>query len=539
VKISTRLTIALVIASLAPILLLGLWNLQVLRTALDDMGEEMIGNRAQAVADQIEMYLAAHPDVDLSDTESLQANEELAAIAVQRTGERDYTAVFDDQAITHFHARPEVVGMDLSDLAERLPEFWQVLSASLDGTPSSGYYKWEEDDRFYDKFMSIVAVEGTPLRVAATTYVSEFRRPVNRIYAQLLGSVLLVIALSIVVALLLGRQFSRPILHLVEAAGQIADGDLGVQPPISSPGELGLLATAFEGMTESLSSLIRQVRKMSLNVGGAAGEVVMTQRQHASGAEEQAAAVANASAAVQELATSSAQIATSAEQVVAAAGQTQSNAEQGAQAMSDAADRLERIAISNKASMVQVEELGDLAQQIGGVMDLIDDIAAQTKLIAFNASIEAAAAGEAGQRFAVVASQVRRLADRVAQSTSQIRARVEEIQTATRELIGASGQEQREIEAGLAVGKSMNSLLNQILTSAKETSLAVRQISQSTQEQQDATRQLHAELEPLTAGAQAIATGSRQTVEVMEDLVARAQELEEAVRCFQLPGSTE
>lgn len=561
-KISTRLTITLLVAALVPLILLGVWSLLTLRhasdlaleeskAALTERGEMMIRQRAEAVAREIALYLDLHPEMDPADGAAMEADAALAAIAVQRTGEKDYTAVFDRQAVTHFHSNPQVVGMDMSTLAESLPDFWAIMLASLDGEPAHGYYQWEDADGVIrPKFMSIVPVEGTSLRVAATTYVDEFHQPLVHIedrldsirggvYAQLVGALLVVGLAAAGGSLLFSRQICRPIHQLVDTTGQIARGDLSVNPPESRAAELGLLAESFKEMTGSLSALIRQVRAMSLNVGRAAGQVVSTQRHHAANAEDQAAAVAGASSAAQELASSSAEIAATGQAMVDIAGQTQASAQQGVQAMDDMIRRLRQIATSNQAAADQVHQLLGLAEQIGGVMQLIEDVAAQTKLIAFNASIEAAAAGGAGRRFAVVAAQVRRLADRVAQSTDQIRASVEQMQDMTQSLTAAATREQAEIEAGLDAGEGAARMLEQILSSAEQTTLAVHQISQGTQEQQTATEALRAELEPVTAGAQAIAGGSKQTVAVMEDLVAQAQELEQLTRRFKLPETRE
>ncbi|MEJ2207760.1 MAG: methyl-accepting chemotaxis protein [Anaerolineae bacterium] len=534
-KISTRLTIALLVAALVPVILLGAWSVLTLRHAGDlaleeskatlaEAGEEMIHQRARGVAHEIALYLNAHPELDPTDGAALEADTTLAAIAVQRSGARDYTAVFDDRGVTHFHSNPQVVGMDMSTKAESLPDFWRILSASLEGEASWGYYPWEDADKVIrDKFMYIVPVEGTPLRVAATTYVEEFERPLARIeerlngiwggvYAQLAGALLVVSLAAVGGSLLFSRQICRPIQQLVDTTGQIASGDLTVQPPRTRAAEMALLANSFGEMTTNLSALIRQVRAMSVSVGGAAGEVVTTQRHHAGNAEEQAAAVNSASSAVQELASSSAEIAATGQAMIDVAGQTQANAQQGVESMKEAARRLERIAASNQAAATQVHELAGLAEQIGGVMDLIEEVAAQTKLIAFNASIEAASAGAAGRRFAVVAAQVRRLADRVAQSTDQIRT---------------------------SVGEDLAQRLERILSSAEQTTLAVHQISLGTHEQQEATEHLQSELEPVTVGAQAIAMGSKETVSVMEDLVAQAQDLEKLTHRFKLPGTVE
>jgi methyl-accepting chemotaxis protein len=556
VKISTRLTIAFMIAALVPLFLAGIWGLYTQqRTSalaikrgeeiLTAKGEETILHIAQTVAQQIELYLATHPQVDPTDAAQLEANAELAAIAVQKVGQTGYTAVFDDQAITHFHPDPKMIGYDLSTLAEERPQFWAIASDALDGSPAQGTYDWETGGQIIRKYMYVVPVGDTPLRVAATISAEEFYQPAatvkaeldgiqNRARVQWFASLVVVAALAVGGASVMGRWLSRPISQMVGAAEQIADGNLCIELA-SSKSELGLLSTALAQMTANLCSLIRHVGTMTLSLSSSAEQVMMTQRQHAVHSEEQAAVVTSASAATEELASSSGHIASTIQQLVAAADQTQANSRQGMDAMSEADRHLKRIAAGNEAALAKVQDLGDLARQIGTVMDLIEDIATQTRMIAFNASIEASAAGEAGRRFAIVAGEVRRLASDVARSTEEIRANVERIQTTTNELIIASERESKEIESSIAFEETMTGLLDQIYSSAEQTALAVQQISFSTRQQQTATDQLLGDLKPLTVEAQLIATGSRQTVAVMEGLVAMAKDLQLAVDRFQLP----
>ena len=561
-KISTRLTIAFLVSAISPLVLLGLWNMWTLhvetnrglaasRAEVNAQGEQIIQLQAEAVAQDVALYLQTHPELDPADGEALRADPELAALAVVPTvGEKGYTALFDDQGITHFHKDPAVVGADMSKRAATDPEFWDLMSASLDGTPQHGSYLWTEGDVQVEKYMAIEPVKGTPLRVAATTYVEDFHAPLTtlernfgqlstKVRVQLLASMGIVAVLAFLTAVLLSASISKPIQELLRATCELAAGDLCVRPPEGEAGELGLLAEGFGRMTDSICSLIRQVRKMTFSVGAAAGQVVATQRQHAMSAEQQAAAMASAGSAVRELAATSSHIAATAEQMVFAASSTQAGAQKGVAAVADAAACLERIARENEASVDRVHGLSQSAEQIKGVMDLIDDIAAQTRLIAFNASIEASAAGEAGRRFGVVASEVRRLADRVGKATEEIRTRLEEIGRTSNELMIASEREHKEIEAGLVAGQNATAVLEGILESAQETRQAVRQISRSIHEHNRATEQLEMELGPITAGSQAIAGGSQETVAVMEDLVARAEALEMAVRAFQLPGEGE
>jgi methyl-accepting chemotaxis protein len=561
VRISTRLTIAFMIAALVPLFLAGIWGLYTQqRTSalavergeeiLTAQGEETILHTAQTVAQQIELYLATHPQVDPTDGAQLEANAELAKIAVQKVGQTGYTAVFDQAAIVHFHSNAQLIGQDMSTLADKLPQFWAIMSDSLDGSPAKGYYDWEDaDGQIRPKYMQIVPVGDTPLRVAATTYIDEFSQPALEIKAELdriqtsarvqwFAALVVVAVLAVVGASVMGRWLSRPISQMVGAAEQIADGNLSVELA-SSKGELGLLSTALAQMAATLCSLIRRVGTMTFSLSSAADQVMMTQRQHAAHSEEQVAVVTSASAAAEELASSSAHIASMIQQLVAAADETQANARHGMEARSEADRHLKRVAAGNEAAVAKVRDLGDLARQIGAVMDLIEDITTQTRMIAFNASIEASAAGEAGRRFAIVAGEVRRLAGDVDRSTEEIRANVERIQTTTNELVIASERESKEIEGSIAFGETMTDLLDQIYASAEQTALAVQQISFSTRQQQTATEQLLEDLKPMTVEAELIATGSRQTVAVMEDLVAMAQDLQLAVDRFQLPTPPE
>jgi methyl-accepting chemotaxis protein len=562
VKIGVRLTIALLVAAILPLFLSGLWSLFTLHRANDlaveqgeaamtRVGEDMILLAAEAVARQVALYLATHPEVDQSNAIQLEANAALAEIAVQPVGQTGYTALFDENAVTHFHSNPDLIGVDLGTLADQLPDFWVIIAASLDGSASSGYYDWEDPDgQVRPKYMSVVPVEGTTLRVAATTYIDEFSQPVvqvktaldrvrNAARIQLLVALVIVALMTVAGAYFLGQHFSRPISQMVATADQIADGDLRAEPPYTDMGELGHLATTFRRMTDHLSSLIHRVHDISLGLTSAAEQVMLTHRQHLSHSNEQAAAVANSSVAVEELASSSAHIADNAQQVVSMANETRANTQQGVEAMTESFQHLQHMADASEVAINKVRILSSLAQEIGVVMNLIEDIAAQTKMIAFNASIEASASGEAGRRFSVVAGEVRHLAGDVAQSTEEIRDKVERIQTTTNELIIASEQEGKVIESGKASSEFTIDLLDRIHQSAEQTALAIQQISLSTQQQQRATEQLLADLHPLTQGARAIAAGSEGTVAVMEDLVAMAQGLNQAIERFRLPDAAQ
>lgn len=274
-SIRSQLTIMLVLAVVLPLIVAGIWSLYTLQQAsrmateqseaiVVGLGEAAISETAQATARQIELYLEMHPEIDLTDSARLENNADLAEIAVQPVGQTGYTAVFDASAITHFHANPGTVGMDMSTLSDKFPEFWAIFAASLDGSPSDGYYDWEDaDGQIRAKYMSIATVKDTPLRVAATTYIDEFSQPVVETRSQLenihkssRNQLLLtiggVIPVATAVALVYGRKVSRPISQITNAANRVAAGDLSLVDIPERGDEIGMLARAFNDMAGQL-----------------------------------------------------------------------------------------------------------------------------------------------------------------------------------------------------------------------------------------------------------------------------------------------
>ena len=181
----------------------------------------------------------------MTDAAQLQNDTALAEIAVQPVGQTGYTAVFDESAITHFHVDPNTVGLDMTTLSERFPDFWAIFAASLDGSLADGYYDWEDEDGVIrSKFMSIYPVGDTRLRVASTTYIDEFSQPVVELSSQLTdvqekarNQFLIILAGTVLVAAgsatVLSRQFSLPIREITEATRHIK---LAVRSPLICKG---------------------------------------------------------------------------------------------------------------------------------------------------------------------------------------------------------------------------------------------------------------------------------------------------------------
>jgi methyl-accepting chemotaxis protein len=337
---------------------------------------------------------------------------------------------------------------------------------------------------------------------------------------------------------LIYRMVALPVGEMVAAAQRVAAGDL---TPIEIDeedrkrnDELAQLQLALAQMVEYLRTIITRIRGAALHIGSSADQVKETLSEQAGAANQSATAVTETTSTMEELAIIAAQIAERSGSVVEDAAETQRDVQVGAQAVGDTVAKLDEIRAANESNVGEIIALGRKSRRIGEVMELIDNIAARTKLIAFNAALEAAAAGDSGRRFSVVAMEVRRLADNVVESTDEIRERIAEIQAATNALAVASEQEAKRIAEGVTHGHEASQALIEILESAQSTTIAAEQISLSTQQQRTAAEQVVDAVRSIQSDSQAVAQGSAEATHVIADLVQLADELQQAVEQFEV-----
>jgi methyl-accepting chemotaxis protein len=203
------------------------------------------------------------------------ADTDLAAIAVQPVGLTGYTAVYDASGITYFHANPALVNFNMELLAEDLPEFWAIFSASLDGSSVGSYYEWAEPEgSIRDKYMYCVPVAGSSLRVAATTYIDEFYQPITltetraalileRSRVQLLVSLLLVAVLAFALAVGFSSTISRPINALVTGFKAVEQDDhqaIHLETVLDRKDEFGRMARVFVRMADQVQERVQTLK---------------------------------------------------------------------------------------------------------------------------------------------------------------------------------------------------------------------------------------------------------------------------------------
>ncbi|MHB8828113.1 MAG: methyl-accepting chemotaxis protein [Syntrophales bacterium] len=383
---------------------------------------------------------------------------------------------------------------------------------------------------------SIVDASGKTIGLLSIGYSAKaIAAIVNRsVWIMLAAMTIALILLSVGITFFVRNVITRPLGKTVALANKLTEGDLTVQIEAAGQDEIGQLISSFKNMVEKLKVLMSQVSTVTMSVNSLANNIAVSVEQQATVSSEQSAAVAEITATMEELSTSSTQIAEHARSVVDIATMTWENTKKGATAVEIISMKMNEIHTDNENSIHEIVALGRKSREISKVMEIINTIADQTKLIAFNAALEASSAGEAGKRFGVVAVEIRRLADSVMESTGEIESKISEIQEAVNRLVIASEKGSKGIQEGMNHSTQTASALLDVVDAAQSTQEAAKQISLSTQQQKTASSQVVTALREIVAGSNHNSDSIRQISEISRDLAQLSADLKGMVATFRV-----
>ena len=345
---------------------------------------------------------------------------------------------------------------------------------------------------------------------------------------------LVAMAIGVGIALLTSRQIVLQVSRVLAAVNRVAQGDLSVQISAEGGDEISQLAKATEDMRQKLHALASEVRDHAEKVNRAALEITGAVESQAATSTEMSSSVAEITSTMEEFSASSTQIADYSKSVVDIAGQTLDGSRKGSEAMQSVLSKMDDIHADNQRSLQEIVDLGAKSKQISKVMEIINDVADQTKLIAFNAALEASSAGEAGKRFSVVAAEIRRLADSVTDSTGEIENKINEIQESISRLVISSEKGAGGISAGTSASVVTAERLNEIVYAASQTSSSAQQISLSTQQQKTASSQVLVALREIVTASSQTAQSITRISQISKEMSGLSSDLAQVVDQFKL-----
>ncbi|MBJ6727356.1 methyl-accepting chemotaxis protein [Geomesophilobacter sediminis] len=324
-----------------------------------------------------------------------------------------------------------------------------------------------------------------------------------------------------------------------DVAVRVADGDLTVQTPQSSRDELGETAQMFQVMTENLRRIIVTLTEVTGKVITFAEKLSNSVEQQVGFSTQLATSMVEISATMEEFSSTASQIANHSDAVVDIADRTLQNAKDGATGVETLSLKMDAISRDNENSLQEIVALGRKSKEITKIMEIIGDIAHQTKLIAFNAALEAASAGEAGKRFGVVAVEIRRLADSVVESAGQTEGKITEIMESVERLVNASEKGSEGIREGLDYSGQTMELLGNVVDSATATTNVAKQISLATKQQQIGSSQVVIALQDIQEGARQVSASIQQINTIGKELVTMSGDLRGIMGRFRLEEGAE
>jgi methyl-accepting chemotaxis protein len=339
--------------------------------------------------------------------------------------------------------------------------------------------------------------------------------------------------LALILAIAVARETTRPIRILQTVAEQVRQGDYGKPVRLISNDELGELGETFNRMKETIigqmkamESMLETLRHGIMRMDETVNTVLSVSAEQSSGATEQASAVEETSTTVQEIAATARQIAERARKVDSVSSDTLNACHEGERKLDQAQADFQGIAKQVDAVMDAMAMLEDRFKEIYRIVELMEDIAEQTELLALNAALEAAGAGEVGRRFSVVADATRKLAARATESNKEIRVLVETIQEATMESTRIAEGGRDKVAAGASAIKGVVDALKTISSLAGSTSSAVHEITLSTEQQTLGSEQLATSVSDVSGVARRVAGGAKE----IESAIAELREFAETLR---------
>ncbi|MDR6236607.1 methyl-accepting chemotaxis protein [Pseudomonas psychrotolerans] len=429
------------------------------------------------------------------------------------------------------------------------------LNELLSSTPEDQRHSVVEANQYFTQYQKALDtfIKGLTATQTATAEMNEksalMREASQRIYqrqiaersqeehlakAQLLGGLVAALIIALLAAWTMTRQVVRPLREVLETSTRIADGDLTMRIETKRQDELGQLQRSTQAMVDGLRALIGHIGNGATQMATVAQQLSQVTESANRGILQQRNETDQVATAMNEMAATVHEVAANASQASSAARSADEQAREGDHKVNQAITEMDLLAKHMATSTEAMQRLRGASDQIGTVLDVIKSVAQQTNLLALNAAIEAARAGEAGRGFAVVADEVRSLAKRTQQSTEEIEALIKELQQEVRqttELIEGSGE---LTERTLVLGKDAGSALSMITQAVSSIQNMNLQIATAAEEQSSVAEEINRSIVNVRGIAEETVGISEDTAQSSARMITLSQNLQTQIARFRI-----